>query len=119
MIHVMSLAPSPFEKIRLGTKTVEMRLYDDKRAKIKIGDVIEFENIETRQKVKCLVTALTRLDDFYELYSIFDKTTIGYDADEVANAEDMYQYYTREMIKAHGVLAIEIKLIQFPTFSNV
>lgn len=30
-IHVMKLNPSPFEKIVSGRKTIELRLYDDKR----------------------------------------------------------------------------------------
>lgn len=40
MIHLMKLQPSPFEKIKDGTKTIEMRLFDDKRRKIQIGDTI-------------------------------------------------------------------------------
>ena len=36
MIHKMKLNENPFERIKNGTKTVECRLYDDKR--IKIGD---------------------------------------------------------------------------------
>ena len=111
MIHKMNLAPSPFKYISLGKKTVEMRLYDEKRSKINIGDEIEFENIDTHQKIKCEVINLTRYKDFFELYSNFDKTTIGYDKNETANAEDMYAYYSPEQIKKYGVLAIEIKLI--------
>ncbi len=109
MIHKMNLAQSPFQKIVSGKKTVEMRLYDEKRSKINIGDIIEFENIETRQKIKCTVTGLVRFKDFYALYSYFDKTVIGYSADERANAEDMHAYYSSEQIEKYGVLAIEIK----------
>ena len=41
MIHKMKLNESPFERIKDGTKTIEFRLYDDKRKKVKIGDEIE------------------------------------------------------------------------------
>ena len=111
MIYNMNLAPSPFKAISLGKKTVEMRLYDEKRSIINIGDEIEFENIDTHQKIKCMVINLTRYKDFFELYSNFDKTVLGYDENETANAEDMYAYYFPEQIKMYGVLAIEIKLI--------
>ena len=111
MIHKMNLATSPFKSISLGKKTIEMRLYDEKRSKINIGDEIEFENIGTHHKIKCAVVSLTRYKDFFELYSNFDKTTIGYDENETASAEDMYAYYSPERIKKYGVLAIEIKLI--------
>ena len=111
MIHKMTLAPAPFKYISLGKKTIEMRLCDEKRLKIKVGDKVEFENIDTHKKIKCKVLNLTRYKDFFELYPDFDKTAIGYDAKEIANAEDMYAYYSPERIKKYGVLAIEIKLI--------
>ena len=34
MLHKMKLQESPFEGIKNGTKTVEFRLYDEKRSKI-------------------------------------------------------------------------------------
>ena len=42
MIHKMKLNENPFERIKNGTKTVEFRLYDEKRQQIKIGYKIEF-----------------------------------------------------------------------------
>ena len=111
MIHKMNLAPLPFRAISLGKKTIEMRLYDEKRSKIKVGDEIEFENIETHHKIKCAVINLTKYKDFFELFSNFDKTVLGYDENETSNAEDMYAYYSSEQIKKYGVLAIKIKPI--------
>lgn len=32
--HIMKLKPSPFEMIRSGKKTIELRLYDEKRKSI-------------------------------------------------------------------------------------
>ena len=111
MIHKMNLAPSPFQAIGSSRKTIEMRLCDEKRSKIKVGDEIEFENTDTHQKIKCEVIKLTRYKDFFELYSNFDKTAIGFDENETANAENMYTYYSSEQIEKYGVLAIAIKLI--------
>ena len=111
MTHYMNLAPKAFKSISSGKKTIEMRLYDEKRAKVKVGDEIEFNNTATRQKIKCIVVKLTRCKDFHELYSNFDKTEIGYAENETANAEDMYAFYSPEQIKKYGVLAIEIKVI--------
>ncbi|MDE7182530.1 MAG: ASCH domain-containing protein [Clostridia bacterium] len=107
----MNLAPSAFKSIGIGKKTIEMRLYDEKRAKLNVGDEIVFENTETHQKIKCNVINLTRYKDFFELYSNFDKVAIGYKINETANAEDMYAYYSPEQVVKYGVLAIEIKLI--------
>lgn len=111
MIHKMNLTPMAFQSIGSGQKTVEMRLYDDKRAKLNVGDKIEFENTVTHQTIMCCITNLVRFKDFFELYSNYDKTAIGYDINETANPQDMYAYYSPEMIDKYGVLAIEIKQI--------
>ena len=62
MIHKMKLNENPFERIKNGTKTVEFRLYDEKRQQIKIGDKIEFSKLPDLQE-KLLV-------DVIELYSV-------------------------------------------------
>lgn len=111
MIHKMNLSPSAFKFISIGKKTIEMRLNDEKRATINVGDEIEFENTDTHQKIKSTVVNLSLYKDFFELYSNFDKVAIGYCENETANAEDMYAYYSPEQIKKYGALAIEIKLI--------
>lgn len=37
MRHTMKLKEDPFERMKNGTKTIEFRLYDEKRRKIKVG----------------------------------------------------------------------------------
>ena len=37
MTHSMQLTPSPFQMIKEGTKTIELRLVDEKRRKIQIS----------------------------------------------------------------------------------
>ena len=36
MLHKMKLNESPFERIKNGTKTIEFRLYDEKRQQVKL-----------------------------------------------------------------------------------
>ena len=36
MLHKMKLKESPFERIKDGTKTVEFRLFDEKRQQVKV-----------------------------------------------------------------------------------
>ena len=45
MIHEMRLNNEPFNKIKEGTKTVELRLLDEKRKTLRVGDKIIFTNI--------------------------------------------------------------------------
>ena len=106
----MNLQHRPFEMIKKGIKTIEMRLYDDKRKKIKVGDIIVFKNIKTQDTLNVQVTNLFVFDSFEILYKNFTKEEIGYLKDEVANSSDMEVFYPKEKQKEYGVLAIQIKL---------
>lgn len=44
MKHEMKLNNEPFERIKNGTKTIELRLNDEKGQLLKIKDLIEFTN---------------------------------------------------------------------------
>lgn len=111
MIFEMNLQPEPFASIKSGDKDIEMRLYDDRRKPIKVGDTIIFTNNETKEKLSVKVVNLFQYDSFEELYSHFDKKRLGYKEDEDANPKDMEKYYSPELIRRYGVLGIEIKLI--------
>lgn len=43
MEHILKLQPKYFNYINNGTKRIELRLYDEKRQKINIGDIIIFQ----------------------------------------------------------------------------
>ena len=109
--HNMKLHNGPFKSIKDGTKTIEMRLNDEKRQLINIGDIIEFENMVTHELISVSVCGLVRFNNFKGLYESFDKVSIGYKEDEEANYMDMEQYYSKDDIDKYGVLAILIKLI--------
>lgn len=109
--HYYSLQPGPFSLIKTGQKTVEMRLYDDRRKLLQVGDMIVFTNTESKEEQSVIVTALAVFEDFSLLYQRFSKEELGYLHDEVANASDMEHYYSKAMIKKHGVLAISIHRI--------
>ena len=40
--HLMMLYEDAFEKMKRGTKTIEIRLSDEKRRKVAVGDLITF-----------------------------------------------------------------------------
>lgn len=113
MLHEMKLNDGPFTTIKNGTKTIELRLYDEKRQKIKIGDEIEFTNIITHEKLLVDVINLYRYDSFDELYKHFDKISMGYNKNDVASPRDMEEYYSKEEQNKYGVLGIEIKVVSY------
>ena len=108
----MRLHNSPFKLIKSGTKTIEMRLNDEKRQLIKVGDSIKFINRVTEEEMVTLVKSLHYYDSFDELYKYFDKVSIGYAEDEEANPDDMSQYYSKEDILKYGVVGIEIEVTE-------
>ena len=110
MIHNLNLHSRPFEMIRSGRKTIELRLYDEKRQKIKVGDRITFTNTETGEKLTKTVKALRRFDSFETLYKTLPLLQCGYTEADVDNAHpsDMAQYYPPEEQAQFGVVGIEL-----------
>ena len=109
-VHHMKLNPVPFEMIKSGEKTMELRLYDEKRQKIKVGDNIVFTNNTTGETLKKSVVKLHCFDSFEELYKSLPLLKCGYTAENVDNADpsDMQQYYSPEEQKKYGVVGIEL-----------
>ena len=114
MLHFMNLHPQPFALIENGTKTIELRLYDEKRRTIKIGDTIVFTNsAKPNLKLHTIVKNLHVFHTFEELYHALPLDKCGYLSDELPSAtpKDMEAYYSIEKQKEHGVLGIEIELV--------
>ena len=50
MTYYMNLWDDSFQAIKAGWKTIEMRLNDEKRSIISVGDTIEFTNTTTQER---------------------------------------------------------------------
>ena len=108
MTHYMNLWDDSFCAIKEGWKTIEMRLNDEKRSIINVGDCIEFTNTTTQEKMSCIVVNIHGYPNFAELYKNHCKISIGYKEEEKANPDDMLKYYTTEQIEKYGVVGIEL-----------
>lgn len=111
-IFDMRLAAEPFEKIGREEKTVEIRLYDEKRKKIKEGDQIIFRRLSDESNVIiATVKALHRFNTFQELFEseLFTKTGCGELSIDSAT-EYMHTFYSIEQEEKYGVLGIEISV---------
>lgn len=107
MIHNMSLKEKYFNLIIKGEKTIELRLFDDKRQKIQIGDKIKFMNNDISFEVN--VIGLVRAQTFKELFNIIPVTRCGFTSEEDA-LFIMEQFYSKEMQRKNGVIGIVVKL---------
>ncbi len=111
--HEMRLNEEPFNKIKQGTKTIELRLYDKKRKAIKIGDTIQFTmRTDKHQKVNTIAHDLVIASNFEKLCAKIDLG--GLDCPHLSAKDivhSMTEFYTFEMQKKYGVVAIVIAKI--------
>lgn len=114
MTHYMNLHPSPFSMIANGLKTIELRLWDEKRQTISVGDTLVFTNTQDASSLSCTVKQLHRFDSFETLYRTLPLDKCGYLPHEIttASAKDMELYYSKEKQSRYGVVGIEIELIK-------
>ena len=109
-MHEMKLHPAPYEMIQKGAKTIELRLFDEKRQRIQAGDTIAFTNICSGERMVVTVKKLHRFDSFKALYEALPLLQCGYTAEDVhtAHPSDMEQYYSAEEQEKYGVVGIEL-----------
>lgn len=110
----MKLNKEPFRKIQSGKKTIELRLFDEKRSQIREGDAIHFFMVgEPDQKLLVEVLKIHRFPSFKELYENLPLSKCGYESDDRAAADyrDMLAYYSEEEEKKYGVVGIEFRLV--------
>lgn len=113
MEHILKLQPKYFDYIDKGTKRIELRLYDEKRKKINIGDTIIFRKepeLEIEMKVK--VIGLLRYNTFKELFEDFNIEVM---ADKSMTKQELLdvleEFYTPEKQMEYGVIGIRIEKI--------
>ena len=111
VIHEMKLLPSPFSEMKRGRKTVEMRLFDEKRKKLRPGDKIVFTNTDTAETLEVTVVGLHCFDSFRALAEAFPVKALGVpelSAPQIADV--MSGIYGVDEIKKYGTLAIRVSL---------
>ena len=108
-VHYMNLLEEPFLMIEQGIKTVEMRLCDEKRRKLRVGDVIVFASMG--REIRAAVKGLYIYEDFHELVSDFSPAELGFPESERGYIADfMMGIYGEEKIASCKTLAIKVCL---------
>ncbi|MCD8090857.1 MAG: ASCH domain-containing protein [Clostridiales bacterium] len=110
MEHIMRLNPVPFELVKTGRKSIELRLYDEKRKAVKTGDYICFVNSRNMtESLRVLVEKIYVFGSFEELYENLPLDECGYEEKKISSAaaSDMNKYYSREKQHKYGVVGIK------------
>jgi ASC-1-like (ASCH) protein len=97
---IMKLFSDSFDRIKLGQKKREYRLYDEKRRKIKVGDTIKFLKLPNLDdEIRVRINKIEVFDNWYDCYEkYFDEDFKGRYESIEAVVMDTYDggYYTRE-----------------------
>lgn len=114
MKHKMGLYEEYFQLIKAGKKIVEVRLNDEKRRKLKVGDMIEFTKVpEEDEKIQVKVIELKVFDTFQSMYENIPLHHFGDEEGTIVEmVEGTYEIYTPEQEKEWGTLAIEFDYLK-------
>lgn len=112
--HDMRLDPEGFDKIREGRKKIDIRVYDEKRRRVRVGDTIVFsKRPEESEKVEVGVVGVSVFGSFRELLAAFDSREFGHDPalglDE--RVEMQREHYTKDEERENGVVGIHVTLL--------
>lgn len=112
--HQMKLDDAPFEKTRSGENTIDIRIFDEKRRRVRLGDTIVFgRSSGGPDRITVEVVGLSAFRSFGDLFAAFDKAKFGHGAGLSVDDQIALQrkHYTAEEEKDHGVLGIHIRLL--------
>ena len=111
MKHEMGLQLKYFDYMKNGTKRIELRLFDEKRQKINIGDTIEFTDPDG-EKLLVKVVGLLRYGSFEELFRDFDISMLA-DASMTKHEllEVLNGFYPFEKQHGMGVVGIRVDVL--------
>ncbi len=107
----MHLSHDAFTRILTGTKNVEVRLLDQRRKKLVIGDTLLFVDKENyTQMVSAEIVGLQRFSSFAELFEVYGPKDFGHSEtmtseEFVARLHNIYYYRDEERL---GVIAIKL-----------
>ena len=112
MMHFMKLYQEPFSAIKRRTKDIELRLYDEKRKKVKVGDFITFTNVDTGEQITLKCVDIHLAASFRELFERLNcNVRFGFENYEstALMTAAMRKYYSEEDEEKYGVIGIELE----------
>lgn len=108
----MSVQHKYFELIKSGAKDIELRAYDEKRKKMKVGDkFLLFDAENPDQYIICEVLNMHIAPDFESLFKKIDIKRSGFkDINELMDT--ITKFVAREELAREQVVGMEIKRVR-------
>lgn len=112
MEYQMGLQEKYFRNMKYGTKKLEIRLNDEKRKKLNIGDTIYFLlEPDRKKKIQTKVTNLMKYKNFDAAVNNLPLSSLSsIDDSKEEYLCDLNRYYSKEEQDKYGVLAIEVEI---------
>ena len=107
-MHTMKVQTKYYRLLKEGSKIIELRLFDEKRQQIKVGDQIEFSDLSNPEDTfAAQVVRLHHASDFLDIGQKITPTQAGFASVEEL-VQVMGQFYPLSAQKQYGVVGIEI-----------
>ena len=110
-MFIMKLDTEFFDQVKSGKKIYEIRLYDEKRRGIGIGDSIIFKKRpDLIDGVIVKVVDVMKFESFEEMARTLSLSSVGFDNMTAPQVAKFYHtIYTKEDEKKYGVVAYKLE----------
>jgi ASC-1-like (ASCH) protein len=109
----MKVKPEYFEKIKSGKKIYEIRLLDDKRKMLKVGDTVLLKKEpELFDGIVIRISEIKHFNTFLEMAQRLSIKDIGFEGKTAAEVNDIYHtiYSVEDEVK-YGVVALKMEVL--------
>jgi ASC-1-like (ASCH) protein len=103
-----------FDLIRCGEKVYEVRLLDEKRKGVEVGDIITFKDEgASGESFDTVVKDIIYFKSFGEMADTLPSEKIGFRGESREEIlKTYYSFYTKEDEARYGVVAFRVKVIK-------
>ncbi|NCA67933.1 MAG: ASCH domain-containing protein [Clostridia bacterium] len=107
----MNVEAKYFDLIKSGIKKIELRLNDEKRQSLSIGNTLYLvKSNGNAEIIKTIITDMIYCNSFVEILEKVDRVQIGFRSDtELSYLEKIYELYSIEKEREYGVVAIQFE----------
>ncbi len=111
MEMVVHLNPEIFDIVKTGSKNIEVRINDEKRRQLKVGDTLVFlKRPDDNEEIRAIVTSLDYYDNFNELVNHYEMERLYLSSySKEMFLDELAKFYTLEEQEKYGVVAIGFK----------
>ncbi len=113
-MFIMKLKAEPFEKIKSKEKIWEIRLNDEKRRNVHVGDVILFKKMpDLLEGIVTRVVDKKFFKSFREMAQVLSLKELGFDDNANADIVDEFYHtiYSVDKEKEYGIVALKLELV--------